>query len=78
MIWVLVALDDGWVDDPPLPMDSPPALWEAADSSVESMVGEWGGVDQYMDDVLVHSKLHRSLAIRFLANCHHAMMDSVD
>ena len=42
------------------------------------MVEEWGGVDQFMDDVLVHSTLHHSLAIQFLANCHCAMMDLVE
>ena len=34
--------------------------------------------DRFMDDVLVHSRLHRSLAVQFLANCYYAMLVSVE
>ena len=38
-----LAMDDRWVDDPHLSLDSPPTLWEVLDSSAESVVREWGG-----------------------------------
>ena len=79
---VFSVLDDGWVDDLCLPSNSPESLLALVPLSNLSMMegddGGWGSATQWVDDLVMPRKLHRSLAIQFMVKCCLAMEDSLE